>query len=92
MSKVTKQKLAINPAAAPLPRYRVVADQIAELIRQGALEPGQRCHRMWNGGAAAGQSPHHSRGHDLSGNDGYVETRFGYGAFVAQRLPSKGLG
>nr|WP_319514949.1 FadR/GntR family transcriptional regulator [uncultured Cohaesibacter sp.] len=93
MSKDLKQKLAINPAAAPLPRYRVVADQIAELIRQGALEPGQKMPPDVELVELLQVSRPTIREAMISLEMmGYVETRFGYGAFVAQRLPTKGLG
>ena len=93
MSKDIRQKLAINPAAAPLPRYRVVADQIAELIRQGALEPGQKMPPDAELVDLLQVSRPTIREAMISLEMmGYVETRFGYGAFVAQRLPTKGLG
>ncbi|WP_319485258.1 FadR/GntR family transcriptional regulator [uncultured Cohaesibacter sp.] len=93
MSKDIKQKLAISPAAAPLPRYRVVADQIAELIRQGALEPGQKMPPDVELVELLQVSRPTIREAMISLEMmGYVETRFGYGAFVAQRLPAKGLG
>nr|WP_321458004.1 FadR/GntR family transcriptional regulator [uncultured Cohaesibacter sp.] len=93
MSKELKHRLAISPAAAPLPRYRVVADQIADLIRKGALELGQKMPPDAELVELLQVSRPTIREAMISLEMmGYVETRFGYGAFVAQRLPTKGPG
>jgi DNA-binding FadR family transcriptional regulator len=93
MSEARSKKPVFNPAAAPLPRYRVVADQIAKLIREGALEPGQKMPPDNELVEMLQVSRPTVREAMISLEMmGYVETRFGYGAYVAQRLPTNHSG
>lgn len=90
MPEEKKKKLNLKPAAAPLPRYRVVADQIAELIRRGDLELGQKMPTDSELVEMLQVSRPTIREAMISLEMmGYVESRFGYGAYVAQKLPTK---
>ena len=90
MTEEKKKKLVLQPATAPLPRYRVVADQIAELIRQGDLQPGQKMPPDSELVEMLQVSRPTIREAMISLEMmGYVETRFGFGAYVAQKLPTQ---
>lgn len=70
------------------PRYRLVADQIAHLIREGKLRPGSKMPADKDLVLKLGVSRTTVREAMIALElMGYVVTRFGAGAFVAESLP-----
>lgn len=88
MAKSGTKKPLFTPIAASQPRYRVVANQIAQLIRDGTLPLNQKMPPDTELVDMLQVSRATVREAMISLEMmGYVETRFGYGAYVASHLP-----